>query len=167
MWVGCNYLGSGLSLLVWTCRMSSTRGLAMPLHPSNLFELWSLLLSIHLILAAVTKLIIHHSSCCFLPKLWFLYIKTTGPCPPLQKLSSGIPACANCGKSDAVSALRSPPSQSYVSGEPGSGDGHQICPEIQWRRLWLDTLMSSLTTCSCTATSHKWTNILFRFQKHL
>lgn len=136
--------------------MSSTTGLASSLRPSNLFELWSLLLCIHLVPAAVTKLIIHHSSRCFHPNLRFLCIKTTGPCPPCRNL----PPRANYGNGDAASALMLPPGQSWVSSAPGPGDSHQICPEIQWR-FWLDTLMSSLTTCSCTASFCKWTSVSF------
>lgn len=67
------------------CGMSSTTNLASSLHLRNLFELWFLLFSIHPEPAAVTKSIIHHSSCCFHAKLRFLYIKTTGPHPPCGK----------------------------------------------------------------------------------
>lgn len=57
------------------CGMSSTRNLAPSLHLRNLFELWSLRLSIHPELAAATTLIIHHSLCCFCAKLRFLCLK--------------------------------------------------------------------------------------------
>lgn len=72
------------------CGMSSTMDLASSLHLSNLFELWSLLLSIHPELAAVTKLIIHHSPCCFCAKLTFLCIQTPGPRPPSGKHHQGF-----------------------------------------------------------------------------
>lgn len=139
------------------CGMSSTRNLAPSLHLRNLFELWSLLLSIHPELTAATTLIIHHSLCCFCAKLRCLCLKLHVE-SILGDTSTGQPQQRGC-----CSALMSPLGKSWVPTTLKSGDNYWICPETQWRRFWLDTLISSLTPCSGTAFCEMITT-LFPFQ---
>lgn len=146
--------------------MPSTTNLASSLHLRNLFELWFLLLSIHLEPAAVTKLIIHHSPCCFCAKLRFLCIKTTGPRPPCGKHHQEYQTMPTTAMGMLLPLLSC---HHQVRAEyqcTQVRDSHWICPKIQWRRFWLDTLISRLATSSCTVPFCNWTTILFPFQKY-
>lgn len=146
--------------------MSSTTNLASSLHLRNLFELWSLLFSIHLELAAVTKLIIHHSPCCFCPKLRVLCIKTTVPHPPCGNHHEGYQHMQTIAM--GTLPLLSCHHQVRAEYPEHSSQGTATRSALQYSGgdFWLDTLISVLTCCPCTAPSCKWTTILFPFQKH-